>query len=70
MLPRATENAVVGHIWPAGRYLTNPALEPTRRNVKENWFLRLIPRWWTPHSEISSNVKTAARVLKNKNKRE
>jgi len=26
MLPRATENAVAGHIWPAGRYLPTPAL--------------------------------------------
>jgi len=26
MLPRATENAVVGHIWPASRYLPTPAL--------------------------------------------
>jgi len=26
MLPRATENAVAGHIWPAGCYLPTPAL--------------------------------------------
>jgi len=26
MLPRATENAVAGHIWPAGRYLPTPDL--------------------------------------------
>ena len=27
MLLRATENAVAGHIWPAGRYLPTPDLE-------------------------------------------
>jgi len=26
MLPRATENAVAGYIWPAGRYLPTPGL--------------------------------------------
>jgi len=26
MLPRATENAVAGHMWPAGRYLLTPDL--------------------------------------------
>jgi len=26
MLLRATENAVAGHIWPAGRYLPTPDL--------------------------------------------
>jgi len=27
MLPRATENAVAGHIWSGGRYLPTPVLE-------------------------------------------
>jgi len=27
MLSRATEHAVTGHIWPAGRYLPTPALD-------------------------------------------
>jgi len=27
MLPRATENAVAGHIWPAARYLPTPVLD-------------------------------------------
>jgi len=26
MIPRATENAVAGHIWPAGRYLPTPGV--------------------------------------------
>jgi len=26
MLPRAKENAVAGHIWPAGRYFPTPDL--------------------------------------------
>jgi len=26
MLPRATENAMAGHIWPAGRYLPTPGI--------------------------------------------
>jgi len=43
MLPRATEHAVAGHIWPAGRYLPTPAVEhyttgvstcPTLRGAK------------------------------------
>jgi len=27
MLPRATENAVAGYIWSAGRYLPTPGLQ-------------------------------------------
>jgi len=25
VIPRATENAMAGHMWPAGRYLPTPA---------------------------------------------
>jgi len=32
MLPRATENAVAGHIWPAGRYLPTPVLDNKLKN--------------------------------------
>jgi len=32
MLPRATENAVAGHIWPAGCYLPTPAPRASGRD--------------------------------------
>jgi len=32
MLPRATENVVAGHIWPAGRYLPTPGLREKTRD--------------------------------------
>jgi len=34
MLPRATEKAVAGHIWPAGRYLLTPAVAYTVINYR------------------------------------
>jgi len=33
MLPRATENTVAGHMWPAGIYLPTPALWYIRRRI-------------------------------------
>jgi len=47
MLPRATEDAVAGHIWPAGRYLptpglsVNPSLTTTDTNVDRGPFVSM-----------------------------
>jgi len=40
MLLRATENAVAGHIWPAGRYLPTPALA---QSAAQLWLAKIRP---------------------------
>jgi len=36
MLLPATENAVAGHIWPAGRYLPTPGLDEPENKTRIN----------------------------------
>jgi len=34
MFPRATKNAVAGHMWPADRYVATPVLEGTSLTLR------------------------------------
>jgi len=51
MLPRATDKAVAGHIWPARRYLTTPGLVSTQGLLGK-----------PPNAELSSSKSVVPKV--------
>ena len=56
MFPRATETAVAGHMWPAGRHLPTPELQHCTEQryiaIATDTITRFARSWWTKHANL------------------